>query len=87
MIQELSAANNHLGTALDGYIRACSAVENSLAVVSQEFLNLLDDELLRLSSYATKIAHAKASLQRMRNRASIIAPINTLPDEVLTRIF
>lgn len=86
-MEGLITTSNSFGAALEGYLSACSAVGNSSTIISQPLLNLLADELLRVSSYVTKLAHAKATLGRLRNHAFTLTPINSLPDEVLGRIF
>ncbi|CAE6341391.1 unnamed protein product [Rhizoctonia solani] len=55
--------------------------------ISPEVTRQLDAELAFICSYETKIRHTKAVVCRARNYLSGVATINTLPPEIITRIF
>lgn len=84
MIEELNSASKLLLVALERYLCACSALETY--AISQGLVDCLTKELSLTTAYAAKILHAKAALGRNRNRSSLV-PINSLPTEVLARVF
>lgn len=92
-MKELDAASDLLCTAIDKYLKTCSAFRDSyiqnivLNNVPQELLDFASKELLLATSYEMKIKQAKAAISLARNSAPAVVPINSLPSEILTRIF
>lgn len=85
MINELGTASNLLDIAVERYLNACSALENYS--ISQEISDRITKEIVQVHSYETKIQQAKLAISRVRNRTPAIVPINSLPLEILARIF
>ncbi|CAE6510152.1 unnamed protein product [Rhizoctonia solani] len=92
MIDELILAGNQIRLACDNYTRICLNVEKYLAQggslgLPSEVCHQLGTELDELASCEVKIQEMKVSIHRARNYSPGIAPINSLPTEVFTRIF
>ncbi|KEP50428.1 F-box-like domain protein [Rhizoctonia solani 123E] len=94
MTDELKLASDQLCVAWNNYQRVCSNLENHLSQrpfgassFPSEVCRLLDTEVDLVSSYEPRIQEIKIAVRRARNYSSGIAPINTLPPEILTRIF
>ncbi|KEP50431.1 F-box-like domain protein [Rhizoctonia solani 123E] len=95
MIEQLRLAGDQLRTAWSHYCKTYSAIQ---ACHSQgksplgkgfppEFIRQFDTELAFISSYEPKIQEIKLSIKHARNYSSGLAPINSLPPEILSRIF
>lgn len=89
MEEELRISGYILKAALERYLGACSAVlkcfesGNALGTISQ----LVTSELQSIASYENTMKHAKSKILRVRNSCTTIVPINSLPPEILARIF
>ncbi|CAE6440197.1 unnamed protein product [Rhizoctonia solani] len=92
MIELLKSAGDLLRAALDNYSIVFSKIEDyhNQAKLPQgyppELTNQIDIELAFLSSYESKIQEIKRSISRARNYSSSLAPVNTLPSEILIRV-
>ncbi|CAE6416894.1 unnamed protein product [Rhizoctonia solani] len=92
-MEELESAGKLLCYALNHYLGVCMNIHDLVARkgmlrnVPQNHLHRINTETDRLLSYQQKLAQAGAAIRRVRNRLSRLAPITTLPPEVLTRIF
>lgn len=93
MAEELQVASKLLGTALDQYIAACSAIRNrydfhsTLKSIAQEISDTLLNELEVVSSYKAKMKQAKVIINKTRNVIPATTPIHMLPPSVLSYIF
>lgn len=93
MIAEINAASNKLHSALDQYLRTCSAIRDSysrrgaLGDVPTELMNCVLNELTQITLYEAKFQQAKANIAVARNGTPAIVPIHILPTEILVRIF
>lgn len=93
ILQELDAASTLLRAALDRYLSACFAIQGCHTTVNAanrfppELSRRVTDELPQVSSYEAKLKEAKTAMNLSRNSCTDIAPINSLPDEILSRIF
>lgn len=93
IIEELDAASNILQVALDRYLSVCSALKscytqiNTASCVPRELSHRVTDEVLLAASYETRIKEAKVTLSLSSNSFHNNVPINSLPDEILGRIF
>ncbi|CAE6396034.1 unnamed protein product [Rhizoctonia solani] len=90
--EELRSAGDQLRTAWNNYIYAFSELRNhhtqgNAPGFSPELAHQLDTELAFIFSYEPKIQWIKATISHARNYSSGLAPINTLPPEILARIF
>ncbi|KAH7332595.1 hypothetical protein B0J17DRAFT_678263, partial [Rhizoctonia solani] len=94
MIELLKSAGDLLRAALDNYCLVFSNIENYHTQAKlphaygypPELTHQIDAELASISSYESKIREIKRSISRARNYSSGIAPVNTLPPEILTRV-
>ncbi|KDN38963.1 hypothetical protein RSAG8_09120, partial [Rhizoctonia solani AG-8 WAC10335] len=94
MIEQLRSAGAQLRAAWDTYCRVYSTLQSYDAQIESphahgfppELTRQLDIELAFISSYETKIKVIKVTIGRARNYLSGVAPINTLPSEIMTRI-
>ncbi|KAL5631963.1 hypothetical protein ACGC1H_000104 [Rhizoctonia solani] len=92
-MEDLESAGKRLCSALDHYLGVCMNIHDLVARkgmlrnVPQNYLHHINTETDRFSSYEQKLRQAGAVVRRVRNRLSRLAPITTLPPEVLTRIF
>ncbi|CAE6390790.1 unnamed protein product [Rhizoctonia solani] len=94
MLEQLRSAGNHLHVAWDTYFRVYSALQSYQIQrnpprknVPSELSSLLDTQLAFISSYESKIQEIKVAISRARNYSLGLAPINSLPPEILSRIF
>ncbi|KDN38959.1 hypothetical protein RSAG8_09116, partial [Rhizoctonia solani AG-8 WAC10335] len=94
MIEQLKSAGDQLRVAWDNYYQVYSNIQNYYQAkgsdapdLSLELSRQLDVELAFLSSHEPKISKIKLSIRRARNYSPGIAPVNSLPPEILTRIF
>lgn len=91
LIEGLNNASALLHSALDAYLGACAAIQghyqqtNTLTSIPREVVDRVANELPLVTSYETKIRQAKSTIGQAMN--STITPINTLPSEILIRIF
>lgn len=84
-----------LGFILNRYIKTYSAATEAYATLgdpvrgsrANEFLECVQRELQALSTYETKIKQIKPTLAQFRNLARTIVPVNSLPPEILLRVF
>ncbi|CAE6505443.1 unnamed protein product [Rhizoctonia solani] len=91
MLEELHAASNLLSTALERYMDACSALHHTYqhkydTNSAPELLNSVTNELKLVEDYKDRLTLAHIWIKRARNNPANV-PINSLPSEVLTRIF
>ncbi|KAG8689998.1 hypothetical protein FRC11_014500 [Ceratobasidium sp. 423] len=91
-MQALRSARSKLDSALDEYARACLTLVNCSA--SSPAINSLQDlaesvniEVDAFASIKDKSKRVEATLNKARNSLFSVVPINSLPDEVLVRIF
>ncbi|KDN44961.1 hypothetical protein RSAG8_05134, partial [Rhizoctonia solani AG-8 WAC10335] len=96
MIEQLHSAGDQLRAAWDNYFQAYSFIQSCQAPstktphvsgFSAKFSHQLDTELAFISSYESKIQELKVAITRARNYLSGLATINSLPPEILTRVF
>ncbi|CAE6443729.1 hypothetical protein ACGC1H_002513 [Rhizoctonia solani] len=90
LISELNEASNLLSSAIDRYMQACAAILNYCEIGSSSARALLDCamvEIPKVSVYDEKVQRAKATIWRTRNQSPNLAPINTLPFEIMSYIF
>ncbi|CAE6441649.1 unnamed protein product [Rhizoctonia solani] len=95
MAEQLRTAGDQLRIAWDNYFRVYSHLENDYTQIEAsgggnlplEITQQLNTELAFISSYEQKIREVKAIISGARNYSSGLAPINTLPPEILSRIF
>ncbi|KAG8707934.1 hypothetical protein FRC11_006963 [Ceratobasidium sp. 423] len=92
-MDELLAASGLLRSALDRYIKACSTATKSYDPSSgkeakqRTFMDRIMDELRVVATYEIDLRIARSTLTQCRNSAPVIAPVNTLPSELLAQIF
>ncbi|KAG8727843.1 hypothetical protein FRC11_012315, partial [Ceratobasidium sp. 423] len=90
---ELIIASELLKSSIYRYINACSATTeayrtlNNLGRDSRAVLDCITRELQAAAGYETDVKRAKSTLSQCRNSARTIVSINTLPSEILARIF
>ncbi|KDN33353.1 hypothetical protein RSAG8_13554, partial [Rhizoctonia solani AG-8 WAC10335] len=95
MIEQLRSAGDQLRAAWDNYCRVYSSIKSYQTsrkaphadAFPAEFSRQLDTELAFISSYQSKIQEIKAAIGHVRNYTPSLVSINTLPPEILTRIF
>ncbi|CAE6369934.1 unnamed protein product [Rhizoctonia solani] len=94
MLEQLRSAGDHLHAAWETYIRVCSALQSYQIQrdpldknVPSEFSSMLDTQLAFIASYESKIQEIKVTIRRARNYSLGLAPINSLPAEILSGIF
>ncbi|KDN46707.1 hypothetical protein RSAG8_04087, partial [Rhizoctonia solani AG-8 WAC10335] len=94
MIKQLRYAGDQLRAAWDNYcqvyssIQACHDRGKPHTYDSPlELTRLLDIELAFMSSLGPKIREIKQTISRAHDYASLQAPINSLPPEILIRVF
>lgn len=93
MIEELQAASNLFATALERYLDACLAVRNCylkgsrFESILREHSERVVTERLLATSYETKLKQAKAAISLAVNSSTTTTTINSLPSEILARIF
>ncbi|KAF8608718.1 hypothetical protein BDV93DRAFT_541171 [Ceratobasidium sp. AG-I] len=88
-------AHAHLLPAIADYLNACACLQRALSQSTFEScesklasaLSCVDDSLPSLDQGAFQLQSAQKTLRYLRNRSRTLAPINTLPVELLTRIF
>lgn len=83
-------------SSVQGYLRACMALETSLSTPPQSSssaaelesaLLLVGKELATISAGGKQLQQASSCISRLRNRSATLVPINLLPLEILSRIF
>ncbi|KAB5590046.1 F-box-like domain containing protein [Ceratobasidium theobromae] len=90
MIAELDAAGNRLNTAIKRYLIACLTIQNYLQKANagtQELSIRAASELPSFASRESKIHRARQATGWIRNQSPTNVPINSLPPEILSRIF
>ncbi|KAG8710102.1 hypothetical protein FRC11_004875, partial [Ceratobasidium sp. 423] len=92
MSQELAAAGDHLRSALDRYVRACSNARDACFSggqlnSSRVLQKCLEKESGDIVSHAQKLEDARAAIHAARNSIPKAARITELPAEILARIF
>ncbi|KAL5632235.1 hypothetical protein ACGC1H_000288 [Rhizoctonia solani] len=93
MFEELSSASEQLRVALERYLHVCYSIQDICFQgtiprnILPEYGSRVDHELSLAESYDTKVQQAKVAIKATRNHAFSITPINSLPPEILTRIF
>ncbi|CAE6469833.1 unnamed protein product [Rhizoctonia solani] len=94
MLEQLRSAGDNLRAAWDDYLHAYSAAQNisiprnpSHPKASPEFYRQLDTELTFLSSCEAKMQEIKVAINRARHYSMGLAPIHSLPSEILSRTF
>ncbi|KAF8689553.1 hypothetical protein RHS03_06733, partial [Rhizoctonia solani] len=93
MLDELAASSDLLCTAIERYSAACIAIRESFErreiphETSSQLTPRMSTEVQLATSLEVKLRGAKASLNWCRNQAIPHATINSLPPELLSRIF
>lgn len=93
LVETLDKAGTLLCSALDKYLGACSAIQNhyqqtnALTGVPRALAERVVSELALVTSCEAKIRQARSTISQAVNISSIVAPINSLPSEILIRIF
>ncbi|KAG8678251.1 hypothetical protein FRC09_019988, partial [Ceratobasidium sp. 395] len=96
ILQNWSIARMQLARATQSYLAACAAVESDCARTSVSFLDecALEDtyvninaELGSLLADEQRLWRTRIKLQGLRNKSSVLSPVNLLPPEILTDIF
>ncbi|CAE7183630.1 unnamed protein product [Rhizoctonia solani] len=90
LVSELNEASDLLSSAIDRYVQACAAILNYCEISSSMARGLLNcalAEIPKVSVYDEKVQRAKATIWRTRNQSPNLAPINTLPFEIMSYIF
>ncbi|CAE6465594.1 hypothetical protein ACGC1H_002555 [Rhizoctonia solani] len=93
MIDELNHASFLLDNALDRYFMACSTIQDhylqseSFGTIPNILSQRVAHEALILSKYELKLQASRARINWARNSSTHLVPINSLPPEVLVRIF
>ncbi|CAE6406636.1 unnamed protein product [Rhizoctonia solani] len=95
MIEELKSATDQLRTAWENYCQILSTFQTGPTQRNiphayhfpQELSRQLGTQLDFLSSYELEIREIKLAIKRAHNYSHGLAPINSLPLEILTRIF
>ncbi|KAB5590438.1 F-box-like domain containing protein [Ceratobasidium theobromae] len=92
MIKELEDAAQLLQSALERYTNTCLFIANTHNAPNEPYdiirksLASINNVFSLVASYKKKWNHAKAVINQTRNSLSIV-PINSLPDELIARIF
>ncbi|KAF8600016.1 hypothetical protein BDV93DRAFT_608938 [Ceratobasidium sp. AG-I] len=95
-LQRWSIARMQLARATSAYLSACATIESDCARTSVSFLDecALEDTFVNINAELTSLAvdeqrlwKARTMLKGLRNKSSVLAPINLLPPEILTDIF
>lgn len=85
-----------LARATQVYLAACATIESDCARASVSFLDecALEDTFVNINAELASLAmdeqrqwKARTMLKGLRNKSSVLAPINLLPPEILTDIF
>ncbi|EUC55607.1 F-box-like domain protein, putative, partial [Rhizoctonia solani AG-3 Rhs1AP] len=88
-MQTLHSARAKLDSALDEYTNVCAALTNSRPIPSLNYSQSLRDEMDAgielLTTFEKRTAQIKYTLNKAIN--SLVVPANSLPDEILSRIF
>ncbi|KAH7332605.1 hypothetical protein B0J17DRAFT_632245 [Rhizoctonia solani] len=94
MVEPLKSAGDQLRAAWDNYYHVYLALQSSYRKTTPhvcknrpEFASQLETELAFISSYEPKIQDIKVIINRARNYSTGLAPINSLPPEILAHIF
>ncbi|KAG8763609.1 hypothetical protein FRC11_000547 [Ceratobasidium sp. 423] len=93
MLGELHRASEQLCVALERYLCVCSSIQSAWLQggtsrhIPPESAQQVNRELVLAESYDAKMQKAKLAIKITRNYAFSIVPINSLPPEILTRIF
>ncbi|EUC56343.1 F-box-like domain protein, partial [Rhizoctonia solani AG-3 Rhs1AP] len=92
MIQELASANQALDAALSRYLQACTNMKNYYAQRTADatpgLTARLDTEASSLASFEVRLKESHAAICFARtHHVNTLAPINSLPAEILARIF
>ncbi|CAE6363359.1 unnamed protein product [Rhizoctonia solani] len=93
MIDELNLASFLLDNALDRYLKACSSIRDyylkceSFSVIPNILSQRVASEASIVSGLGLKLQAARATINWARNCSNHLVPVNTLPPEVLSRIF
>ncbi|KEP45377.1 F-box-like domain protein, partial [Rhizoctonia solani 123E] len=93
MIDELNHASFLLDNALDRYFMACSTIQDhylqseSFGAIPNTLSQRVAHEALILNKYELKLQASTAKINWARNSSTHLVPINSLPPEVLTRVF
>ncbi|CEL62998.1 hypothetical protein RSOLAG1IB_10637 [Rhizoctonia solani AG-1 IB] len=90
-MQALRSARSKIDSALDEYIHACLSLYRSEANSSinslRELSKDIEAELDAFAAIQKKTYQAEGKLKKGRNSLFSVVPINTLPNEVLLRMF
>lgn len=87
MIDELHAASTAVKATLERYLNACLAVGNQYELGGSLSGERIINELQQIEFYESQIDESRIILRKFRNRRSDIAPISSLPPELLSRVF
>ncbi|CAE6469775.1 hypothetical protein ACGC1H_000281 [Rhizoctonia solani] len=91
VMEELENAGKHFRAALDQYLSVCSRMgdlsSSVLRNIPQKYMHHINAEIAHFSCYESKVKQAEAAVNQTRNRLSQLAPISSLPPEILGRIF
>ncbi|CAE6476133.1 hypothetical protein ACGC1H_003217 [Rhizoctonia solani] len=96
VLEQWTIARFALQRATQNYVTACEAIEADCKRASTSFLDecaleetfvAINSELASLAMDEQRLWKARAALKGLRNRSSILSPVNLLPPEVLTDIF
>ncbi|KAG9112971.1 hypothetical protein FRC07_007842 [Ceratobasidium sp. 392] len=96
ILQNWSIARIQLARATQTYLAACAAVESDSKRASASFLDecVLEEiyvninaELGSLLADEQRLWRTRIKLQGLRNKSSVLTPVNLLPPEILTNIF
>ncbi|CAE6466108.1 unnamed protein product [Rhizoctonia solani] len=96
VLEQWTIARFALQRATQNYVAACEAIEADCKRASTSFLDecaleetfvAINAELASLTMDEQRLWKARGALKGLRNRSSILSPVNLLPPEVLTDIF
>ncbi|KAB5591879.1 F-box-like domain-containing protein [Ceratobasidium theobromae] len=96
VLERWNMARFQLARATQNYITACAAIEADCGRPSTSFLDecaleetfvSINAELSSLAMDEQRLWRARATLKGLRNRSSVLTPVNLLPPEILTQIF
>lgn len=96
ILERWSHARDALARATQGYLAACAAVEAECARPVNSYLEQgareemyvnINAELASLAIDEQRLWRARTTLKGLRNKSSVLTPVNLLPPEVLTHIF
>ncbi|KAG8727314.1 hypothetical protein FRC11_013521 [Ceratobasidium sp. 423] len=90
MFEDFRRASEQLRSAWDCYLRACSGINEynwqgkTYYDIPRGFIQQMDDDLSSHEENARRVRHV---LKKARWHVARLVPINSLPSEILTRIF